>query len=110
MTLKIGNGHIISITVDKDISTATDIKFMIKTNSTDANNVALVSKSLADGIAVSGYVISVLIDSNDTESITPGNYYMACEVVFSGTNNQEINITENSIVTDRIKLTQDVIR
>ena len=95
-----------------NLATATAVYFMIKENRTDANTDALVNIP-AGQITVDDPIqgtVSVRILNGDTEGVEAGNYYMGLQIVYAGGIVQEINLKEQGAVTDRIKLSQDVVR
>lgn len=117
MQIKKGNQVIMEIGIKDinndlitDLNTATEIKYMIKTEATDADIDALVTVTLtAGGIVIDtpeiGYV-QVTIDAPDTESLDPGNKYHALQIEYSSDNIQEINFEKGN----RLQILQDVIR
>ena len=120
MNIKVGNQVKFIVAVKDvngaavtDLSTATNVLFMIKKYITDPDSEAVVSKSLGSGITVDDPVtgsISILINSPDTVSLEPGTYYMGLEIVYSTDNRQEVYLQENNSTINQISLTSDVIR
>lgn len=120
--LKIGNKDVFTIGVKDndgvlitDLNTAVEIYYMIKTNSEDANEDALVSKTKTGGGIIidtpsTGYV-QITIAASDIEDVVPGKKYHALQIDYPSDNIQEIWLkTDQGHDEDRIELVQDVIR
>lgn len=96
-----------------DLNTAIEIRYMIKENKTDANEDALVSKTMTDGDILintpdTGFV-SITLVSGDTEGIVAGVKYHSVQIEYSDDNIKEIWLNSDN-GTDRIDIYQDVIR
>lgn len=98
------------------LGTATSIAFYVKTDPTDSNAAALITKlstGTSPGITVnspsSGYV-AIAISATDTASLSAGKKYMGLQITWNTTNIQEIDITESGSTIDSFNLTQDVAR
>jgi hypothetical protein len=90
-----------------DLATATEILFMIKSNKTDIDADAIISKSLgAAEITVdlpeTGY-LTLSLSATDT-NIAVGTYYAGCEVQWP-TETCELDLDNEELV-----ITQDIIR
>lgn len=106
MQLKKGNAVTIGILVKDsggaivgNLSTATDVVFVMKINKTDKDEDAVVKKDLATGITVDdpslGY-IKIPLTSTDMD-ITAKNYFLAVQIIYSATNKIEINIRDTEL-------------
>ena len=103
--IKDSNGDIVT-----NLSTASEIFYMIKSNREDLDSSALVTKTMTGGhIAVdtpSSGSLQITVNSTDTEDIDPGTYYHAVEIQYAADNRQEVDLS----TTDVLKIIQDVIR
>jgi len=123
MQIKKGNYTILEIGIKDennkyitDLSTATEIYYMIKENQADTNIDALVTKTKTDG----GIIIDtpstgfcrIILNAGDTENIEPGFKYHGFQIKYSNDDIKEIWIkSENSnVFDDRIEILQDIIR
>lgn len=121
MKLKKGNQETLEFyVVDEDgdaittLSTATDITFIMKSS---LSGDALFTKTLTDGItadvdkngsAKTGS-IRVILDVDDTNLLAAGDNYPALQVTWTGDNVQEVDITYNDAVIDKIFVKDDLI-
>jgi len=126
MKIKKGNATNFSITIkDKasnvieDLFNATNVYFMLKENQTDTDAVAVVSKSLNDGVTSSGItvnnpttgIINIAITKTDT-NLNPGDYYPALQIEYPDFNQEIILKDVNTPFKDLEKITiiEDTIR
>lgn len=94
-----------------NLSTATTVKYMVKTNKTDLDTDAEISKSLINGIVVDTPVtgtIQVSLTSTDTD-IDAKTYYQALQIEYSATDKQEITLKESDCVINSLTILQDII-
>jgi len=127
--LKIGNNRLLTFTVTETIdgvttpvtnlSDALEIYFMIKTNATDADNLALVSKSLSgvgdakiniDTPEIGDLQLRIL--SSETGDKATGHHPWACQIEWPDDNDQEVDIfsKDSGEELTTIEFTQDTIR
>jgi hypothetical protein len=97
-----------------NLTAATAVKFMAKTNKTDLDASALISKDLTNGITVDdpslGYIKVSLTSANTT--IAAGRYFYALQIEWL-TQKVELDIFENitdSAHSDILVMIQDVVR
>ena len=118
-TVKKGNKSVRDMLIkDKDGNTvtnladATEIKFQIKKNKTDA--VALVEKTVGAGIWVntpsSGYLRITLLPVDTGTTLNKGDYYMALQIKWSATDIYEVRIKIVGIVSENFRIIQDIIQ
>lgn len=122
MKIKIGNSiDILFLIKDStgvaitNLATATAIKFMVKVNATDTDSTAKISKTLSSGITINTPVtgnVKVTLTGADT-TLTPGRYFMALQIEWTGGIVQEVDIRESSdeiVDINAIDFIQDIIR
>jgi len=121
MKIKIGNSiDILFLIKDSsgvavnNLATATAIKFMIKSNQTDADLAAKISKTLGSGITINtpntGNVKVSLTSANTT--LPAGKYFAALQIEWTGIV-QEVDIKETTdelVNINTIDFVQDIIR
>ena len=101
------------ITLVDNLAIATEIKFQIKKDNTDA--VALVEKTavLGGGIEVdtpsAGYLRITLLPVDTGTTLSVGDYFMAVQITWSPTEIYEVNIKIDDIKTERFRIKQDII-
>ena len=95
-----------------NLSTATEVYYMLKIKPTDDDSDAVLTKQLTAGVTVddpsTGY-ITVEIESDDYGSVNIGNYYQGLKIEYSTTNRQEVNLSESGEPIDMVEITQNVI-
>ena len=99
--------------VISNLATASNVFFMIKNKKTDPDAQAVVSKSIGSGVTIDSPVtgsVTVVIDSPDTDGITPKTYYFALQINYTVNNIQEVYLTEGGKALDTITFSQDIIR
>jgi len=119
MRIKKGNQiktQIEIIDIDKNpvtnLATAATVTFMLKKNITDLDVNAVLTKTLANGVSVNNPVLGsvlVTIDTPDTVNINPGTYYMALQIVYTGVNHQEVDLTESDDAIETVEIVEDII-
>lgn len=91
-----------------NLGSATDIEFHIKALETGA---ALVEKTVGSGIEVdtpdTGYLRLTLLPADTNQ--TPKTYYMGLQITWSATDIKEVILKVDSIATERLTITQDVV-
>ena len=95
-----------------NLADATEIKFQIKKNKTDA--VALVEKTKGAGIEVNipstGYLRITLLPTDTGGILKKGDYFMALQIKWSATDIYEVRIKIAGIVSENFRITQDIIQ
>jgi hypothetical protein len=97
-----------------NLSTALAIKFMVKSNETDADSSAKISKSLTSGITINTPAIgnvSIALTATDT-AITAGTYFMGLQIEWP-TYKEEVSIKETFDETmdiNTLQIIQDIVR
>ena len=94
-----------------NLATTTEVTFAVKTDKTDIDADALILKRKTLGELTvddpdTGYVTVTLSDS-DTNLL--GDYFMALQLEWAA-DKQEINLTEDGKISDRLSIKQDIIR
>ncbi len=93
------------------LASTTVISFMLKENSTDADAEAVLTKTKTDFAVDSPSTGTLtLVLSRDDMDIPVGFYYIGLEMLWSSSNGQEVNLSENDIELDTIEIYQDIIR
>ena len=121
-TVKKGNKSVRDILIkDKDgvivtnLAAATEIKFQIKKNKTDA--AALVEKTKGNGIEVNppdpgpgiGYLRITLLPVDTGTTLSVGDHFMAIQIEWSPTDIYEVNIEIDNVKTESFRIRQDII-
>ena len=97
-----------------NLSTATAVKFMVKTNATDLDADAKISKTLGSGIEIDtpslGNIKVTLTSANTT--LPAGQYFVALQIEY-GSGIYEVDIRESVdevVTTNCLNIIQDIIR
>lgn len=92
-----------------NLAAATEAKFQIKEEEKTA--VVLIEKTLGAGIAMDtpnvGYV-RLTLTATDTDSLDPKYYYMALQILW-GAEVKEVYILIEDLVTEKLKIIQDIV-
>ena len=113
MNIKQGNAPTIKMSLkgDKNVSLTnladtTGIIFLVKENKTDADADALITKAKTDMTWDTPSLgdLNIPLTSTDTD-IPVGNYYYGVQLVYSATNQIEIELKDNTF-----NITQDIVR
>jgi len=106
ISVKDGDGNPIT-----NLTSASDVLFMVKINKTDTDIEAIINKSISSGITVNDPEIGdIKVPLSDTDTdVDPQDYFVALEIQWT-TNVQEIDLKISSQVTDILEIFQDIIR
>jgi hypothetical protein len=119
MELIKGNKEILVITLtDKltgssvlDLESASDIKFQIKDTQTGK---AIISKNLTSGVQRNipniGDVSVTILPADFTTAVTIGDKYIGLQIEYSATDIREIELRQNKVMFEKIKIKQDIIQ
>lgn len=119
--IKKGNTSVQDIPIyDKDgvlitnLAIATEIKFQIKKNKTDAAALVEKTDSTGGGIEVNtpstGYLRITLLPEDTGVTLSKGDYYMACQITWSATEIYEVDIYIDNVITEQLRIKQDIIQ
>ena len=94
-----------------DLATADGIVFFVKTNKTDLDADAVITKAKADMDAtqLAAGTIDLTLSSTDTD-IAPGSYYVGIQIDYGATGNIEIDLLEDGRGATSFTVTQDIVR
>lgn len=117
MKIKKGNSVVLKITIKDSLgavittlASATAMTFLVKSNMTDLDADAYITKSLTSGITIydaDNGIIKVTLDSTDTD-IGVATYYFGLQITWA-TSTQEITFKENFEEINTFDIVQEVV-